>query len=73
MGGGASQQFATVPMNFLRAGATADYVDGGEWGTKAIKAAKGLGTVDVAASSAATNMPPCRGTSSGRRARPTPT
>jgi len=53
MGGGASQQFATIPMNFLRPGATADYVDGGEWGSKAIKEAKGLGTVNVAASSAA--------------------
>lgn len=53
-GGGASQQFATIPMNFLRPGATADYVDGGEWGSKAIKEAKGLGTVNVAASSAAT-------------------
>ena len=54
MGGGASQQFATVPLNFLRPGATADYVDGGEWGSKAIKEAKNLGSVAVAASSAAT-------------------
>jgi phosphoserine aminotransferase len=53
MGGGASQQFATIPMNFLRPGATADYVDGGEWGSKAIKEAKNLGTVHVAGSSAA--------------------
>jgi phosphoserine aminotransferase len=53
-GGGASQQFATIPMNFLRPGAAADYVDGGEWGSKAIKEAKGLGTINVAASSAAT-------------------
>jgi phosphoserine aminotransferase len=53
MGGGASQQFATIPMNFLRPGATADYVDGGEWGSKAIKEAKGLGNINVAASSAA--------------------
>ncbi len=54
MGGGASQQFATVPMNFLRPGAVADYVDGGEWGSKAIQAAKGLGAVNLAASSATT-------------------
>ncbi|MGH7441769.1 MAG: 3-phosphoserine/phosphohydroxythreonine transaminase, partial [bacterium] len=53
LGGGASQQFAMVPMNFHRAGVTADYVDGGVWGDKAIKEAKGLGTVNVAASSAA--------------------
>ncbi len=54
MGGGASTQSAIVPMNFLRPGQTADYVDGGEWGGKAIKEAKGLGTVNVAGSSAAT-------------------
>jgi phosphoserine aminotransferase len=54
MGGGASTQSAVIPMNFLPAGKTADYVDGGEWGNKAIKEAKGLGTVNVAASSAAT-------------------
>lgn len=54
MGGGASQQFATIPMNFLKPGATADYVDGGEWGSKAIKEASKLGTVNVAGSSAAT-------------------
>lgn len=52
MGGGASAQFATIPMNFLPAGKTADYVDGGEWGKKAIEAAKKLGSINVAASSA---------------------
>jgi phosphoserine aminotransferase len=55
MGGGASTQSAVLPMNFLPAGKTADYVDGGEWGKKAIKEAKGLGTVNVAASSADKN------------------
>lgn len=39
-GGGASTQFATVPMNFLKLGTTADYVNEGEWGNKAIKEAK---------------------------------
>jgi phosphoserine aminotransferase len=53
MGGGASTQFAVVPMNFLPAGKTADYVDGGEWGKKAIETAQKLGTVNIAASSAA--------------------
>ncbi len=53
MGGGASTQSAVVPMNFLPAGKTADYVNGGEWGIKAIKEAKGLGTVNVAATSEA--------------------
>ena len=51
LGGGASQQFAMLPMNFLREGQTADYVNTGEWGVKAIKEAKRFGTVNVAASS----------------------
>jgi phosphoserine aminotransferase len=53
LGGGASMQFAMLPMNFLRQGETADYVNTGEWGTKAIKEAKRFGTVNVAASSEA--------------------
>jgi phosphoserine aminotransferase len=51
LGGGASQQFAQVPMNFLKPGATADYVNEGEWGSKAVKEAQKLGTVNVAGSS----------------------
>ncbi len=51
LGGGASTQFAMLPMNYLRQGQTADYVNTGEWGTKAIKEAKWFGTVNVAASS----------------------
>jgi phosphoserine aminotransferase len=39
-----------VPMNLLAAGATADYIDGGSWADKAIKEAKKIGTVNVAAS-----------------------
>ena len=38
--GGASMQFAMIPMNFLAAGATADYVNAGTWSNKAIKEAK---------------------------------
>jgi phosphoserine aminotransferase len=49
LGGGASLQFAMVPMNFLRA--KADYLITGEWATKAAKEAKLLGTVNEAASS----------------------
>ncbi len=41
--GGASMQFAMVPMNFLGDGDTADYVNTGTWSTKAIKEAKLLG------------------------------
>ena len=48
--GGASLQFSMVPMNLLRAGATADYIDTGSWADKAIKEARRLGRVNVAAS-----------------------
>jgi phosphoserine aminotransferase len=50
--GGASMQFAMVPMNLLPHGASADYVDTGTWSTKAIKEVGILGkTCRVAASS----------------------
>ncbi len=38
--GGASLQFAMIPMNFLLEGDTADYVNTGTWSTKAIKEAQ---------------------------------
>jgi len=38
--GGASQQFATIPMSFLEKGKTADYVVHGAWGEKAVAEAK---------------------------------
>ncbi|MDA3916001.1 MAG: 3-phosphoserine/phosphohydroxythreonine transaminase [Deltaproteobacteria bacterium] len=38
--GGASLQFAMVPMNFLSSDDTADYIDTGTWSTKAITEAK---------------------------------
>ena len=38
--GGASLQFAMIPMNFLGNGDSADYVNTGTWSTKAIKEAK---------------------------------
>src|SRR3569623_640373 len=50
LGGGASQQFAMLPMNLL-GGGTADYVNTGEWSSKAIKEATRFGTVNVVASS----------------------
>ncbi len=53
--GGASTQFSMVPMNLLTAGATADYIDSGSWAEKAIKEAKKVGTVNVAASSKGDN------------------
>jgi phosphoserine aminotransferase len=53
--GGASTQFSMVPMNLLTPGATADYIDSGSWGDKAVKEAKKVGTVNVAASTKAEN------------------
>jgi phosphoserine aminotransferase len=47
--GGASQQFAVVPMNLLPQGKSADYVLTGAWSQKAYKEAKSVGTVRVAA------------------------
>jgi phosphoserine aminotransferase len=47
--GGASMQFAMVPLNLLGAGQTADYVDSGAWAGKAIKEAKLVGNVAVIA------------------------
>jgi phosphoserine aminotransferase len=47
--GGASTQFSMVPMNLLTPGATADYVDTGSWAGKAMKEAKKVGAVNVAA------------------------
>jgi phosphoserine aminotransferase len=49
--GGASTQFFQVPMNFLSPEKNAAYLDGGVWGTKAIKEAKLFGQVEVVASS----------------------
>ena len=48
--GGASLQFSMVPLNLLSSGATADYIDTGSWGEKAIKEARRVGSVHVAAS-----------------------
>ena len=50
--GGASLQFSMVPMNFLPADGSADYVITGSWGKKALKEAKRTGSVNVAATMA---------------------
>lgn len=47
--GGASLQFSMVPMNLLTPGATADYIVTGSWAEKALKEAKKVGHVNVAA------------------------
>jgi phosphoserine aminotransferase len=54
--GGASTQFAMVPMNLLAPGKVACYLNTGTWSKKAIKEAKLIGAVDVAYSSEATNF-----------------
>jgi phosphoserine aminotransferase len=49
--GGATLQFAQIPMNLLRGKAKADYVVTGEWSKKAVKEAKSYCEVAIAASS----------------------
>ena len=53
--GGASLQFSMVPMNLLPAGGSADYIVTGMWSEKAVKEAKRVGAVKIAASTAAGN------------------
>jgi phosphoserine aminotransferase len=50
--GGASLQFSMVPMNFLPAEGSADYIITGSWGKKALKEGKRAGTVNIAATMA---------------------
>jgi phosphoserine aminotransferase len=59
--GGASSQFAMIPMNLLRGAGRADYINTGMWSKKAIGEAKRYGRVNVAASSESggfTTIPP---------------
>src|SRR5688500_20397885 len=57
--GGASLQFSMVPMNLLPAVGSADYIVSGSWSEKAVKEAKRVGGVEIAASTAqeATHVP----------------
>ena len=60
--GGASQQFAMIPMNLMKNG-VADYIVTGQWAQKACQEAKKDGTVNVIASSEDKNfsyIPDCR-------------
>lgn len=50
--GGASLQFSMIPMNFLHADGSADYVITGSWGKKALKEARRVGNTNVAATTA---------------------
>ncbi len=54
--GGASLQFAMVPMNLLGPDRTADYLVTGVWSQKAVKEAKPIGKVHIAVSSESTNF-----------------
>ncbi len=54
--GGASAQFAMVPMNLLRGKNKADYINTGEWSKKAISEAKKYCSVNVAATSESTKF-----------------
>ena len=54
--GGASSQFAMVPMNLLRGKTRADYINTGQWSAKAIEEASRYCSVNVAASSEDANF-----------------
>ena len=51
--GGASLQFAMVPLNLMTKSGKADFIDTGVWAAKAIKKAKKFGEINVVASSKA--------------------
>src|SRR5436305_13328639 len=51
--GGASTQFAMLPMNFLPPGGSADYLMTGAWADKAYEEAAALGQPHIAASTKA--------------------
>ena len=53
--GGASTQFAMVPMNLMAEGQSAAYLDSGSWASKAAKEAKLFGEVKIVASSKDSN------------------
>jgi phosphoserine aminotransferase len=54
--GGASQQFAMVPLNLLRGKTSADYLNTGAWSKKAIAEAKKFCDVNVVATGADKNF-----------------
>lgn len=54
--GGASLQFAQIPLNLLPEGGKADYLNTGMWSTKAIQEGKRYGTINVVATDEANNF-----------------
>ncbi len=57
--GGASSQFAMVPMNLLGSKGQADYINTGDWSKKAIAEGKRYGTVNLAADTSGGNFTTC--------------
>ena len=53
--GGATKQFAMIPLSFLPENGTADYLDTGTWTKKAIKDAMVYGNVNIAFEGSVTN------------------
>ena len=60
MQGGASAQFALVPMNLATAASSVDYIDTGHWSKKAIEEARRYCTVRVAARRRRRRIRACR-------------
>lgn len=56
LGGGASLQFSMVPLNLMPPKNKADYIVTGSWSKKAVKEAKRVGTVNIAASTEEENF-----------------
>lgn len=54
--GGASLQFAQIPLNLLPEGGSADYLNTGMWSTKAIQEGKRFGQINVVATDEANNF-----------------
>ncbi|MHC1738193.1 MAG: phosphoserine transaminase [Ignavibacteriaceae bacterium] len=54
--GGASLQFSMVPLNLMPPKNKADYIVTGSWSKKAVKEAKRVGTVNIAASTESENF-----------------
>ncbi|MGE5354280.1 MAG: 3-phosphoserine/phosphohydroxythreonine transaminase [Acidobacteriota bacterium] len=54
--GGATLQFSMVPLNLMPPKNKADYISTGVWAKKAIKEAKRVGTVNIAASTESENF-----------------
>ncbi len=56
LGGGATLQFAMIPMNFLKEGTFAEYINTGTWSTKAYNDAKLVGDAREIATGADSNF-----------------